>query len=263
MKTLFFPGGPGFNGKPERELLTAPFRSAGHELVVWDEPSLQRPSGPAFDASDAWASYIASAEAFFLEHSAEAVMLVGHSFGCQVIVRLAAAYSERIAKLVYVASTLSPFDADQNIFRAMRDDYAAHGEDAPARELDAVLAQQSRAFDDNQARGFVLAAQNPRLFDGYWFQKARMAEFLSHYQGENAVDVDAFLSVRRTLPPLPIVPLRMPAIAVFGAHEAIVVPEIELALIHARHGDVTAHELDASGHYPHIEQTREFLALLG
>jgi len=35
-------GSPAFNGNPERNLLTEPFKAAGFALVCWDDPRLQK-----------------------------------------------------------------------------------------------------------------------------------------------------------------------------------------------------------------------------
>ena len=47
-KIIFYHGGPGMNGNPERHLLTEPLKRAGVELVCRDKPSRLRTEGYPF-----------------------------------------------------------------------------------------------------------------------------------------------------------------------------------------------------------------------
>ncbi|MHB8873593.1 MAG: alpha/beta fold hydrolase [Myxococcaceae bacterium] len=263
MRVLYFHGGPGFSSNPEKQLLADPFARAGFTLKLWNEPSKERPAGPPFRSERAFENYLDHAERFLLENCAgERVVLLGHSFGAHPVRYLAARHPEKLAKVIYVCPDLSVSDGDKNIFAIGIRDFAKHGDDRH-KQVQEVLAQYTGAFDGNTLKGFQLVAQNPRLFDYYWHDRERMAEFFRHNQGpEHGLNIEAFVAVRSSLSEAGGQDSPVPAAVVFGAHDIVVSKAAELAILRRGHRKLTVHDFEGSAHYPHVEETGRFLRML-
>jgi pimeloyl-ACP methyl ester carboxylesterase len=263
VRALFFHGGPGFSSNPEKHLLQDVCARAGVDLRLWNEPSAQRPAGPSFRAERAFENYLEQAEQFLLENSGnEPVALVGHSFGAHPVRHLAAKYAAKVAKAVYVCPGLSLSDIDENIFAVAQRDFADHGDDRHLQLRD-VLEQHTGKFDDNTLTGFGLASQNPRLFEYYWHDRARMAEYFRYNQGpEYGLDIGAFMAVRSSTYDVGEGDSPVPAEVILGAHDVIASKPAELALLREGHRQVTVHDFEGSGHYAHIEEPARFVRVL-
>lgn len=260
MKVLFFHGGPGLNGNPERVLLTEPFARHGLELVVWDEPSKQRPEGAPFREADAYDAAIESARAFLDAEASDApAVLIGHSFGAWAVWELARARPERVARVIYVIPDLSPPDDHANVFALLRDDYLRHGEAENAQRMSAILEAYTGAFDEHARAGWAMAAESPRLFEVYWHDRAEMERYAACYAGPYALDVEGFFAVSATRPPLPEGRSEVPAQLVWGEHDRIVARDVARRLVGERHESVEEIVIPGCAHYPHVEQTSAFL----
>ncbi|MDQ0106088.1 hypothetical protein [Chitinophaga terrae (ex Kim and Jung 2007)] len=61
-----------------------------------------------------------------------------------------------------------------------------------------ILSAPSATFGEKIARGWQLAAVNPRLFNYYWQDMQKMQEFVQYYNNEYVPDAESFFSVRRS-----------------------------------------------------------------
>jgi pimeloyl-ACP methyl ester carboxylesterase len=265
MKAVYFHGGPGFNSNPERHLLAAPFAERGWDVRFWNEPSAQRPDGPAFRAENAFDHWLASAEEFFLANAAEGpIVAIGHSFGAHAVRHLALRHPKRIAKAVFIAPDLVPAAADRGLYELVRRDFEAHGETELAHGLATVIANLSGTFDGNAERGFDLMVRNPRLFGHFWRNHARMGEFLPRFGDPGfGIDIEAFRAVRRSWHPLPATRSAVPALAVFGAWDVCVQEPVETENLREGFENLVIRRFSSSGHYPPVEEPERFLELIG
>ena len=260
MRALYFHGGPGFSSNPEKQLLQGACARADVDLRLWNEPSAQRPAGPPFRAVRAFENYLEQAERFLLENCGGGqVALVGHSFGAHPVRHLAAKHPEKLAKVLYVCPALSLGDSDKNIFGIGLRDFESHGDDRH-RQLQRVLDQHTGKFDANTLAGFQLVAQNPRLFDYYWHDRARMTEFFQHNQGpEHGLDLGGFVAVRSSTFEVGADGSSVPAAVIFGALDVVVSKAAELAIARRGHRQLKVLDFEQSAHYPQIEETDRFI----
>jgi hypothetical protein len=94
-KILFYHGGPGLNGNPERKILAPLYQQQGIELCVWDEPSTLRAAENSQYLPVTFEHYLNSASDFLLQHYAgEPLTIMGHSFGTSAIAGLLSADRE-------------------------------------------------------------------------------------------------------------------------------------------------------------------------
>ncbi len=263
MKILYYHGGPGFNSNPEKNVLLNRLRESGIELLLWNEPSLLRPQGQTFKAQNAFQNYLECAEQFLLaNYSGEPIVLMGHSFGANPVCYLTQRHPEKLARVIIISSDLSPADADRNIFQFTMMDFQEF-KDERSLELENILANYTGKFDANTENGFALAAQNPRLFNYYWMNKERMGSFLSFYAEPGfGVDLDSFFGVRRSFFASNLKNSSVPALAIFGKHDIVISQEKELSLLRQGFSSLEVLQFEESAHYPHIEETDRFLAIL-
>lgn len=262
MKILFFHGGPGLNAQPERQMLTQIFKNNGFELLCWDEPSSQRPTGRNCESKDAFSEYLGTAEYFLqMHHERTPLLIIGHSIGAQVVTFLAKKYPDKIKHIITIASNFCSYKSDLNTIRLMADDFDSLKDDRSA-ELTNILAKLTKDFDINTETGFKLAIQNPAFFNHYWHNKDKMANFLSYYTGEYALDLPGYIAVRKSWMELPMGKSPVPISAIYGKHEAIVSNDDEIAALYNHYSSPRVYEFTQSAHYPHIEETEKFMYLL-
>jgi pimeloyl-ACP methyl ester carboxylesterase len=263
VRIIYFHGGPGFNGNPERNTLLSAFQAAGLDLRVWDEPSLQRPKGPTFQEADAFKNYLDRASDFLLEnYDGAPVVLIGHSFGAFPVCHLSKRHPDKIFNAIIISSDLGLPVTDKNTFTFTMLDFKEH-EDPLYLELQKVLERYTGCFDKNTEQGFNLIVQNPRLFDYYWFNKERMRSFVPHYSGpEFSIDVPALMAVRRSLLGLDDGLSPVPALALFGRHDIVVTKDVEVSILREHFSTLNVEELSESAHYPQVEELERVIQIV-
>jgi len=262
-RVLYFHGGPGFNGNPERELLVRAYADAGYDLRVWDEPSALRPEGPPFHSHDAFAGLLASAEAWLEAHRGDGpTVLMGHSFGTHPVRHLTARSPEEVALAVFVAPALDLAPLDRNLFEVALTDFERMGSPL-ADAMREVLAAYTGAFDANTEQGVSLALQDPELFGHYWRDHEAMKRFLPRYEPPRyAPDAEGYFAVRRSLTPIVLTGSPVQALAIFGAHDVVSPRAQQLSPVAQSYPRLEVRELAESAHYPHVEEVEAVLALL-
>ena len=263
MKVLFFHGGPGFNSRPESQLLSERFASEGLELILWNEPSTLRASGPQFRETDAYSNLLFYAEEFFLRHyEGSPLAIMTHSFGANPACYLAKKHPEKIAEIFFIATGLALPIIDKNIFRFTALDYIAR-EDERGRDLQKIVDQLSETFDQNTEAAFGIVSQNPYYFDYYWHNQETKKIYASHFADPRfQFDVISFLAVRRSFADIDLKNSRVPAVAIYGKHDIVVSSTIEISMLQRKFASLKSYELAHSSHYPHVEQPDEVLAIL-
>lgn len=263
MKLLFFPGGPGLNPRGEEVLLSDALRTAGLDAHFWYEPSRLRPNGPRYREEDAWGNYLAEAESCFLTNSArEPVVLAGHSFGCNAVHALVRRHQDRVVKLVFIAPDLVIEQTDRHMMQIAQQDFARAGDDR-ARVLSRIIDRYSGSWDENTEEGFRLVGQDPHLFNNYWYDKQRMAEYFACLDApEYQLDVDAFFAVRRSYMPPTQWTSEVPAVAIFGEHDVVISRDAEVRWLQRCYPNIDVRVVPNTAHYPHVEATDTFVRLI-
>lgn len=263
MKMFYYHGGPGLNSNPEKALLAETFLSFGWDVEFWNEPSSLRPDGPVWRDTDAYANYLSRAEEFLLQgNDSGKVGLIGHSFGCHAIRYLSKKYPERLRVCVFISSALSLADADRNIFNFTLEDFR-RSHDPRWKELAEVSRRYKGEFDNYARRAFELVLENQHLFDHYWRDGESKKLFLQHFSDPKyAVDAAGFFAVRSSWYNVPLEKCGVPAIAMFGRHDAVISVASEIALLKKNYAALSVYHLENSGHYPHVEEKDATLKVL-
>ncbi|GAB3715525.1 hypothetical protein GCM10027592_56170 [Spirosoma flavus] len=264
MKMLYFPGGPGMNAYPESQLLTKPYADTGIELVYWNEPSVLRPDGDTYSATNTFQNSLDSAERFFLKHYEGAPLPVfAFCWGGQPLSYLLKKHPEKISKVLIVTPDYCFKEANSNMFSFTASDYRKHGFEAEARRLEEIIRHNStEEFTPLVEEGFHLFAQNPRVFDYYWTNKEAMNRYMVHYNANGyQLDFDGFFDCRRSRFDIELEASPVPAVVVLGKYDRIISVPDELDNIKRMFKNFTILEMECD-HYPHIELLEEFLAIV-
>ncbi len=259
---LFYHGGPGLNGNPERQLLTTPFAEAGFALHCWDEPSPLRPEGYPFRSTDAFANVLDSAEAFLLKHyEGTPLPVIGFCFGTNMAKYLALKHPDKIRHLFIITPAFLENLADINIFRHLHHDFVTHQMHEEATQMDIIIRNFSGSFDENTIAGWSLCAVNPRLFNYYWQNQDQRNRYVVHYSGAYNIDADSFFSTRGTQFHLHGV-ATVPTTVMYGKHDSIISIADEIAGLPEHFSDMKILEMENSAHYAHLEETDAVLRVI-
>lgn len=261
MKILYFHSGPGLNSNPEKNLLTDKFKAKGYELKCWNEPSALRPD--EFVTGKGYTDYLNSAEAFLLKHyTGEHLCIIAHSFSANIACYFAQKHPDKLKHIVFVTPNLSPATTDLNTFKFIMADYRANN-NSKADDLATIIENYTGNFDDNTLNGFLLAGQNPRLFDHYWHNNEVKPLFLSYFTSpEYVLDLEGYLDIRKTWFATSLSGSKIPATVVLGKYDMVISKEVEKRVLERYFDNLTAVEFKASAHYPHAEETDKFLKIL-
>ena len=263
MKLLYFHIGPGMNSNPEKNLLLEPFKEAGFDLLLWNEPSVLR-NDNIDPHTNAFQQYLDAAEVFFLKlFNGEPLVIVGHSFGSHAVCYLENRHPEKIKKVVFISSGLSLKNTDINIFTFVKKDFKKDRDKDNAATLQKCIKNYSGAFDSNTTKGFEMLIKNPRLFSYYWFNKDKMKAAMQLYNPpEFGIDLEGFFKVRQSWFERSYPKTIVPAIGIYGKHDIVVSNKVEQSILIQQFPNFKIYELEKSGHFPHIEETEIVLQIL-
>ncbi len=259
---LYFHGGPGLNANPERQLLAPAFHQAGFDIQLFEEPSTKRPNGPPV-LKDLAAGYTAAAADFLLQHSrAGGVRLIGHSFGTMVVHYLCSKYPALVSQVILIAPCLNINAAELNVVRLAADDFCEAKLDGH-QLLNRYRLELEAGEYAHKREAMNLASQDPHLFVHYWSDWQKGQEFLGHYQEpEFAPEPANFAPVRFGFPEPDPTPIPIPALTIYGADDPVAKAREQQPTVSAAFPINQWRTLPCSRHYPHIEKSAEFLALV-
>ncbi|MDH7460674.1 alpha/beta hydrolase [Chitinophagaceae bacterium 26-R-25] len=263
-KVLFYHGGPGLNGNPERNILLPVYQQHGIELCIWDEPSTLREAENNNYLPVTFDHYITSASDFLLQHyEGEPLTIMGHSFGTSAIAGLLAAHPEKIANAIIVSPAFFVYSGDRNIFNIVKTDLAANGESDKAAAMQIVLDNFADAFDNNTVQGWMIAAVDPRLFNYYWHNDTAKTNYLPYYAPPTySLDAQSFFAIRQTFQEIAVNNCVVKTLILHGLYDKIIDVAGELGAMPSRFTNATIVEMEASAHYPHIEEADKTLELI-
>ncbi|TZF83012.1 alpha/beta hydrolase [Pedobacter sp. BS3] len=262
-KIIFYHGGPGMNGNPERHLLTEPLKKAGFELLCWDEPSSLRPGGYPFEPEKAFENYRLSAAEFLNSHASneDPAIVIIYCFSSYIINHLIATHAERIKLLCIISPDFHIEKSERSIFNNLLNEFRLHQETGKASQMEEIIANYSGKYDANTEKGWELAASCPYLFNFYWHDEQLMQQYLQYYQDEYSIDPESFFNVRAQISE-PAFKTDIPAVVIYGKHDRIISIPDEIKAIHEYLSNVEIVELEHAGHYPHIEETDKVISVI-
>ncbi|ANI90243.1 hypothetical protein A9P82_13650 [Arachidicoccus ginsenosidimutans] len=257
-KILFYHGGPGLNGNPERNLLASMYKTANLDLQVWDEPSLLRGTLKELNTRTHFEQLLHSAEDFLLQHyDGTPLHLFGSSWGAQVVAWLQQNHSDKVASIILSAPCFDIYKADHNIFTFIAQDYKGNNDDSNFEKMQQVIERLSGSFDDNAIKGWELALANPGFLNYYWTNTEAQAKYLANFIApEYGFDIENFFAVRKSMTDIHIIPTSTKTIIVYGARDKIVIIPEEMDFIKEKFPRHVIYRLEHSSHYPHIEEAQ-------
>ena len=267
LRFLFLHGGPWLNGFAERAILGPVIGTAGHEAYFWNEPSRLRPDGDAFEPSNAYAHWFASAERALLSYATRGpVYLTAHSFTFHAAVEIARRHPHSLRGLVIVSPAADPLAAYKNVLRLCQ-------REASTPQLASGIAESVEhtrsVLDDAMRQGFELVLQEPalvgRIFTHYW---ADAEQFLASVAAQSLrggqFDVDSFFAVLadfggRGTSHLSRSEISIPSVTVFGGLDPITRQSEQDPALRHEIPHVKVHVFDDCGHYVHLDRPQRFL----
>jgi pimeloyl-ACP methyl ester carboxylesterase len=156
------PGGPGFSARYLGDLAGL---GSAFTLVMLNPRGSEGSDRPADPRAYGTADYVSDLEELRSHLGLERMLLLGHSHGGMVAAAYAAAYPDRIERLV-LASTLARFAAEQEaVMEAAMDAKAAEPWYADARA--ALEDEQAGRFESDQELGELAIREFPFYFARY------------------------------------------------------------------------------------------------
>jgi pimeloyl-ACP methyl ester carboxylesterase len=260
---LYFPGGPGFNANPEMQLLNPLYEKEGLSLTGWHEPSRLRPAAYPYHKKNAYRHYLRCAEQFFLsQYTNEPLAILAHCFGSYPLCHLLEKHPEKISCAILITPDFCLGKTDRNILLSVLNNYRKYDGDKAAA-LQVILEQYTGTFDANTEAGFMLAAEDPCLFDAYWLDEEKKKSFIRFYSGaEYSIDAEAFFDVRKSFVKAGLRNSSVPVMVIYGRHDRIISIRDELQELSRYFSNPQVTALEKAGHYPHIEEQEQTLSLI-
>lgn len=261
MKNIFWiHGGPGYNAKPEAELLNNSLKSFGLKTYFWNHPSEQRGD----ITNNTWDEYIFHLEESFLLHTKEngPCFIVAHSFGARSSLPLIHKYEHLIQGVVWISSGTSMLETFKNIFRFISEDYLERGILEKGALLKGALEIHSMKAKDCLSY-LPVVAENENFIQYYWTNKEKIGSYYGCFVDEWAIDMTCFSGVVSTMPDhIEEVETTLPTLILCGENEVVVNNDYEIGVARRVFKNCRVHLLENSSHFLHIEEEEKFTQLL-
>lgn len=259
MSTFFIHGGPGFNSKPEENLLANEFKNLDEKIHFWNEPSKKRGATTAVD----FKSSLCDFEQFFERHSDFQNTLIAHSFGAFVALHLSPIILEKISKLILISPILDLRALDENIVSIAIQELKSLNNRDKAQEL---IQQQEKFINNYDLHRFnttLNALVSVDLLSFYWFNKENMKNYQSYFKEEYEFDIANFQSIRMSILNEKISQMiKVPTFILFGEYDRISKKEDAETLIENHLPNRKIATIKNVAHYPHIEDPKTVFELI-
>lgn len=275
---FFIPGGPGFNGAAEEQLLAPALEQQldRHFIFSFADPRDLGVLG--------FTSYLKAHREQFdktllraqVEKPQRTVTIIAHSFGAVAALDLARHYAPYINQILFIAPAQAAHLIDQRIFELC---LKASKKTHPALYQELVERPKiSPFFNQSDIETLLLIAKHYPFTQHYFASPINHQKVMDCYQGINTFNLETFLSVRRqyaspsyhqyllqyaqeqkqvTSPST-----HLPAYFIVGHQEQHINIQLEFMLLKPHFKTLHSMTFAQSGHYPHLEQQREFILLL-
>ncbi|MGE3608370.1 MAG: alpha/beta fold hydrolase [Bacteriovoracaceae bacterium] len=259
MNFLFIHGGPGLNSNPEKEILSHEFSTNGDTLYFWNEPSRTR--GSQLES----VTFEDSCESLKLQilslKDLGSLTVIAHSFGAFVFNQILPEIEQYIEKIVLITPVFNLSYLDRNLIKRTALAYESIG-DANSEVLKDYLGKfnPNQGFDEQRFNHILIAASYEKFNDAYWFQKDCMGAYYAHFNDlEYQFSMDNFKSIRSSCSVIESKNKTLIETVIFyGKHDPFILSQ-ESELIKQIYPDSNIITMESSSHYPHIEESREFL----
>jgi pimeloyl-ACP methyl ester carboxylesterase len=277
---FFIPGGPGFNCAPEEQLLAPSLEQQldSHFIFSFADPRDLGALGlPSY--LKAHREQFEKTLALNLNHAHKAqrtVTIIAHSFGAVAALHLAQHYPQYINQILFIAPAQAAHLVDQRILDlCLKESKKSH----PA--LYQELHQRPKIspfFNQADVETLLLIAKHYPFTQHYFASATHHQQVMNCYQGINTFNLETYLSVRRqyaspsyhqyllhyaqqqkqiTSPYA-----HIPSYFIVGSKEQHINIQLEFMLLKPHFSTLHSMTFAHSGHYPHLEQQREFILLL-
>jgi pimeloyl-ACP methyl ester carboxylesterase len=262
---MFVHGGPGLSSQPERLLLGPLLARQQLPAVFWDEPSRLRPGLPPFNPLRAYDHWLESLRRSIINYRPK--ILIGLSFGALGLIdALNEGHPEELQQVLMIAPTLDMNRVFKTMMSFCIQDYMSS--DTPSAEQLKSYRDQTRGFWDTAMQmGVDLVWANPKLLTHYFADPEFLQQWAGTLNSEFQIDFESQKAVlndlaqRQTRQPKA-KPLNLELTVWYGKSDPVFDrAEIE-QLVRPRFRSVQFVEAENCGHFPHIEKSAEFVALL-
>jgi len=262
MHFVYLHGGPGMNSFGEEEILRPLFEERGASIEFWNEPPVTSPGGAFRNLTQSVRERLA-----LLKRGGQPVHVIAHSFGANAACHVLLEEPDLADALTLVAPALHFREELSNILNLALDDFRASSPKV-ALELEELITTSKSFYDKPMRKAVDLAAQDPNLFNHYFFNKDALARYFGVWGKRGAgLDLNAFHEVTQDYGASLDVSassrrLSLPTTLVSGSHEAVIDGRKELTTCQNLFSNFSAVEFPSSGHFPHLEEPEKFVSLL-
>lgn len=257
MEVVYYHGGPGLNSRADEPYIERLFAGVATKVHLWDEPSQLRGDQRVAAAEDPFNEYLRLAIGYFDEVTAsgDGVVLVAHSFGANIAIRLAQANPRSIRAIVLLAPALDFRCCLGNIGACAVEDFGALGRQSEANELATDLKRLGGEWSSVAGGVCERVLSDERLLSHYWFDPSVGTEYLARLEGRHAIDAESFAGVTPRWKPVPLVEVNVRTLVLDGDSDKIVSREVEAPTLQRIFPTLECVLVPDCGHFVHVERT--------
>lgn len=241
-------------------------REAGLDLVLWNEPSRQRPDGDPFTVEKPFDNWLSSAKNFVVRWAESGhVHIVAHSLTVHAALRVAREEPDRVSSLILVAPSADNLTTFRNVMRIARDDFAPANAQLSAT-IDSALQRTRAVLDDAMREGLLAAVQDERLFTHYFVDGEQLQQTAAAWARPGGqFDMDSFLAVladfgqRHGASLLEGAQVSAPALALFGGADPITPMAEQVGPLRRALPDVQIEVVEGCSHCLHLDRPQHFV----
>lgn len=259
MSLFFIHGGPGFNSKPEENLLKNEFLKLDNEVHFWNEPSTKRGATGSVNFEKTLEDFTV----FFEAHSTSRNILIAHSFGAFTLLHLKESLLKKISQLILISPILNLRALDENIVSLAINESTKLGNTDKAKELAKQKEQFTDKYDIHRFNTTLNALVSVDLLSFYWFNKENMKNYQSFFKEEYEFDIGNFQNIRMSIENEKLSrKIDIPTLILSGEHDQISHGKDMDSLIANCFSRHEIAKLANSAHYPHMEEIRAFFDIV-
>ena len=256
MKAVFVHGGPGLNSNPEDQILSNDFLNNNFDIMYWNEPKV-------FSSQDYYNEVLDSLVRFINSIDDNSILLIGHSFGCNLILNVMPLIKDKINSICFLSPVLDINEADTNIIKyGLKLLKSSNAESAV--KLETMIPNLTKRFDETKIQALLLAMSSD-LFHHYFSDDKSFYTYFNYLQDENEFRIEDYIKIKQSIP-ISITDLNeifsIPLLIIFGQKDPVCNPIYEEKVIRKYFSNITLYTLENISHYPHIDATDFFFEAL-
>lgn len=252
---IFVPGGPGANSNPEKNLLETFYKQNNLNFIFWNEPT-------DLSANDAYRDIVDSLTNFVKKQNKK-VVLVGHSFGCQLIIDSLSKFENEVLGTIFLSPALALEKADFKIVDLAISLFKSHSPKS-AQELERIKVGLDNSFNQEKKEALSLAFTSGH-FALNFIEPENFNEYFSYFSGEFSFRPTDYMKIRESFAKYKSNTFRradLPNMTIVGENDPIFpIDHVKHSLVESVN-DLSIEIIKKSSHYPHIENREEVIELI-